>query len=72
MDDEPEIKRFDGGGFSITSLYSKVHFLLESSAHVSADFFVDGILVGPGGADAEVTAVRNTTWGRIKASFRNR
>ena len=37
----------------------------------SADFFLDGLLLGPGGAIPEVedTAVESVTWGRIKASF---
>ena len=37
----------------------------------SADFLLDGLLLGPGGAIPEVedTAVESITWGRIKASF---
>ena len=39
----------------------------------SADFFLDGLLLGPSGAIPEVedTAVESITWGRIKTSFRS-
>jgi hypothetical protein len=35
----------------------------------TADFFVDGVLVGVGGTAPEISAVENDSWGRIKASL---
>ena len=37
----------------------------------SSDSFLDGVLLGPGGAipEAEDTSVESVTWGRIKAAF---
>ena len=43
-------------------------FLLGESG-TSADTYVDGILLGSGGALPEDTAVENASWGRIKAAF---
>ena len=41
----------------------------DNLAVLTADEFVAGLLVGPGGEIPDESAVESITWGRIKARF---
>ena len=55
----------DGPNATILSLPD-----IETIDRSTANDFLDGFLLGPGGVPPEDTAVESDSWGRIKASFR--